>query len=143
MTFAALLQAIDALAVPPTGESGDVAVPATPASIAHAKRWLTDTHEEVWCQTPYNVAQIAPDGEGGVCLQWCVGKRKITIYVMDEEAWYLQNWDRMANGQMTDGDAEALEERRRIFAWLVEQADISSTEARLTRPAVSEDTQAG
>jgi hypothetical protein len=49
----------------------------------------------------------------------------------------------MANGQMTDGDAEALKERRRIFAWLVEQEGVSTTEARLTRPTVSEENRAG
>lgn len=142
MTFNALLREIDALAAPREGVHGDEAVPATPASIAHAKRWLTDTHEQVWCQTPYNAAQIAPDGEVGVCLQWCVGKRKITVYVVDKEAWYLQIWDRMANGQMTDGDAEPLEERQRIFAWLVEQEEVSPTEARPTQPDVSEDNRA-
>src|ERR1051326_3185171 len=142
MTFAALLQAIDALEAPRAGEHGDEAVPATPASIAHAKQWLTKTHQEVWCQTPYNAAQISPDGEGGVCLLWCAGKRKITVYVVDEEAWYLQVWDRMANGQMTDGDAEPLEERRRIFAWLVEPEEVSTTEARPPRPSVSEENRA-
>ena len=87
MTFAALLQEIDALATRPEGVKREYAMPATPTSIAHAKRWLTDTHEEVWCQTPYNPAQIGPDNEGGVCFQWWSGKRKITVYVVDEEAW--------------------------------------------------------
>jgi len=142
MTLDALLRAIDALAAPRAGAHADEAVPATPASIAHAKRWLTDTHEGVWCQTPYNAAQVAPDGEGGVCLQWCAGKRKITVYVVDEEAWYLQVWDRMANGQMTDGDAEPIEERHRIFAWLVEPEEVGHTEVRPPRPANSEENRA-
>jgi hypothetical protein len=128
MTFAALLQEIDALAFGREGGNGPDALPATPASIAHAKRWLTDTHEEVWCQTPYNAAQIGPDGEGGVCFQWRCGKRKITVYVVDNEAWYLQVWDRMANGQITDGDAVPLEVRERIFKWLVEEEAASSYE---------------
>jgi hypothetical protein len=121
-----LLQQIDALAASPERVNRHGAMPATPGSIAHAKRWLADTHEEVWCQTPYNAAHIGPDGEGGVCFQWWCGKRKITVYVVDDEAWYLQVWDRMANGQITDGDAEPLEVRERIFKWLVEEEAASS-----------------
>jgi hypothetical protein len=120
MTFAALLRTLDALATLPEGGKGDLAVPVTPTSIARAKQWLTDTHEEVWCQTPYNTPQIASDEEGGVCLQWRSGMRKITVFVADEEAWYLQVWDRMENSLISDGDAEPIEERKRIFAWLVD-----------------------
>jgi hypothetical protein len=87
------------------------------SAVIHAKQWITDLFREVadlgWIKP--NVTG-GPDGE--VVFEWWYGQRKLTIYIGELSAEYIQVWGANVDAKITDGDIESVRECRSLWTWL-------------------------
>jgi len=62
---------------------------------------------------------VIADAHGDVVFEWWHGKKKLTVYIEDESAEYVQVWETDIHSEMSNGDAEPIGTRRSLWLWLV------------------------
>ena len=88
-------------------------------AIKHAENWVTRLYLEVadmgrvWIKP-----NVIADANGDVVFEWWYGKKKLTVYIGDESAEYVQVWGTNIHSDMSDGDAEPISKCRAIWLWL-------------------------
>src|SRR5713226_755347 len=80
-----------------------------PDAIKHAENWVTRLYLEVadmgrvWIKP-----NVIADANGDVVFEWWYGKKKLTVYIGEESAEYMQVWGANIHSDMSDGDAEPI-----------------------------------
>ncbi len=57
------------------------------------------------------------DAEGEVVFEWWHGNKKLTVYIGDDSAEYVQVWGTDRHSEMSDGDAEILNLSQVSLLW--------------------------
>lgn len=87
-------------------------------AVVHAGQWITDFFREVadlgWIQP-----NVTSGPEGEVVFEWWSGERKLTIYVGEQAAEYVQVWGTDIHAKITDGVIESIHARRLLWMWLI------------------------
>jgi hypothetical protein len=105
------------------GWNGYDALPPDPHAVAHAQDWIVKLFLEVadlgrlWIQP-----NVIADANGEVVFEWWYGTKKLTVYIADESAEYIQVWGTAIHSQMSDGDAEPISTCRALWLWLTRGA---------------------
>ncbi len=88
--------------------------------VTYAKNWIKKLFLEVdklgllWVNP-----HIATNADGEVVFEWWYGTRKLTIYIEDECAEYIQVWGNDMNSAISDGDANTSMICRSLWIWLL------------------------
>ena len=102
-----------------TGWNGSDCLAPDPDAIKHAEVWVTRLYLEVadmgrvWVKP-----NVIADANGDVVFEWWHGKKKLTVYIGDESAEYVQVWGTDIHSEMSDGDAEPISKCRALCLWL-------------------------
>jgi hypothetical protein len=89
-------------------------------AVLHAENWIVRLFLEVadlgltWIQP-----NVIADANGDVVFEWWHGKKKLTVYIEDESAEYIQIWGTNIHSEMSNGDAEPISTCRSLWLWLV------------------------
>lgn len=90
-----------------------------PVSINKAKHWVASMRRDaINCRCVWVPPHVSTNENGDVTFEWWNGRRKLTVYVEPEHAWYIKSWGADIHSEMSDGTAESLEERQDIWSWL-------------------------
>ncbi len=90
-----------------------------PNAIAHAESWIVSLFETVddlgllWIKP-----SVTPSPEGEVVFEWWYREKKLTIYVGDQRADYVQVWGTDIHAKITDGEIESIDDCRSLWMWL-------------------------
>lgn len=101
------------------GWNGYDSLAPNPDAVAHAENWIVRLFLEVadvgrvWIQP-----NVIADAEGEVVFEWWYGKKKLTVYIGDDNAEYVQVWGTDIHSEMSDGDAEPISKCRSLWLWL-------------------------
>jgi hypothetical protein len=103
------------------GWNGYDSLAPNPDAIKHAEAWVTRLYLEV-AEMDMGRTWIKPnviaDANGDVVFEWWYGKKKLTVYIGDESAEYVQVWGTDIVSEMSDGDAEPISKCRALWLWL-------------------------
>jgi len=89
-------------------------------AILHAENWIMRLFLEVagggltWVQP-----NVIAGAHGDVVCEWWNGKKKLTVYIEDENAEYVQVWGTNIHSEMSNGDAEPISTCRSLWLWLL------------------------
>lgn len=103
----------------PNWNGYDVLAP-NPDAVAHAESWVISLFQIVsdsdlaWIKPSVTAS---PDGE--VVFEWRCERKKLTIYVGDQNVDYVQVWGTDIHAKITDGDIDSLEDAELCWMWLV------------------------
>jgi hypothetical protein len=75
-----------------------------PASEGNSRTWIKPN--------------VIADANGNVVFEWWYGKKKLTVYIEDESAEYVQVWGADIRSEMSNGDAEPISTCRALWLWL-------------------------
>ncbi len=101
------------------GWNGYDSLAPNPDAVAHAEHWIISLFLEVadlgriWIKP-----NVIADAEGEVVFEWWCGKKKLTVYIGDESAEFVQVWGTDIHSEMLDGDAESISMCRSLWLWL-------------------------
>ena len=105
----------------PANWDGEGAVPPTAVAVGHAIEWLAGLYESLARKGGAWLAPLISDSaDGGVMFEWWANKRKITVYIWDRHAEYIQVWGPNIRDQMHEGPAEPIENFMPVWSWLTE-----------------------
>ncbi len=102
------------------GWNGFDSLAPNPDAVLHAENWIVRLFLEVadvgltWIQP-----NVIADANGDVVFEWWYGKKKLTVYIEDESAEYVQVWGTNIHSEMSNGDAEPISTCRSLWLWLV------------------------
>jgi len=103
----------------PNWNSYDALAP-DPDAVAHAKSWIVNLFRLVenlgmlWIKP-----NVTASPEGEVVFEWRHGVKKLTIYIGDQSADYVQVWGTDIHAKITDGDIESISNLQLLWVWLV------------------------
>lgn len=107
------LAAIFGLCDQPT-EDGD-ALPDV-ATLLHATEWITRLWEQTGkLNSPWLKPHIVASPRGEVVFEWWHNEKSLTVFVSNERAEYMLSWGADIHEEMSDGDADSNEARRRLW----------------------------
>jgi hypothetical protein len=90
-----------------------------PEAVLHSEIWIKKLFLEVAdLGRPWMKPNVIADANGDVVFEWWYGKKKLTIYIEDESAEYVQVWGTDVHSEMLDGDAESISMCRSLWLWL-------------------------
>ena len=110
---------IDNLLTWNAGWNGYDSLAPNPDAVVHAGNWIVRLYLEVadlgltWIQP-----NVIADANGDVVLEWWHGKKKLTIYIGEESAEYVQVWGIDIHSELADGDAEPISTCCALWLWL-------------------------
>ena len=85
----------------------------------HAENWIVRLYlEAAELGRPWIKPNVIADAEGEVVFEWWYGKKKLTVYIGDESAEYIQVRGPDRHSEMSDGDAEPISVCRSLWLWL-------------------------
>ena len=61
---------------------------------------------------------VIADANGNVVFEWWHSKKKLTVYIEEESAEYVQVWGTNIHSEMSNGDAEPIGMCRSLWLWL-------------------------
>lgn len=109
------LAAIFGLCAQPT-EEGDV--PPGTAQLLHATEWITRLWEQtVQLNAPWLRPHVVASPRGEVVFEWWQNEKSLTVFVSGDHAEYVLSWGADIHEEMSDGNADSNEDRRRL--WLI------------------------
>ena len=91
-----------------------------PDALVHAEHWIARLFLEVadlgrvWIKP-----NVIADANGDVVFEWWHGKKKLTVYIEDESAEYVQVWGTDVDAKITDGSIESMSDSRELWMWLI------------------------
>jgi hypothetical protein len=62
---------------------------------------------------------VTASGDGEVVFEWRRGVKKLTIYIGNQSAEYVEDWGPDMNAEMEDGYANSSNTRRSLWQWLM------------------------
>lgn len=90
-----------------------------PNAIAHAESWIVSFFETVEdLGLPWIKPSVTPSPEGEVVFEWWYREKKLTIYVGDQSADYVQVWGIDVHAKITDGEIKSIDDCRSLWMWL-------------------------
>jgi len=101
------------------GWNGYDSLAPNPDAVSHAENWIVRLFLEVadlgftWVQP-----NVIADANGDVVFEWWHSKKKLTVYIGDDSAGYVQVWGTDIHSEMSDGDAEPISTCRALWLWL-------------------------
>ena len=102
-----------------SGWNGYDALAPNPDAILHAENWVVRLFLEVAdLGRPWITPNVIADANGDVVFEWWYGKKKLTVYIEDESAEYVQVWGPDIHSEMSNGDAEPISTSRALWLWL-------------------------
>ncbi len=88
-------------------------------AVLHAESWIVQLLLEVAdLGLPWIQPNVIADANGDVVFEWWYGERKLTVYIEDESAEYVQFWETNIHSEMSHGDAEPTSTCRSLWLWL-------------------------
>ena len=88
-------------------------------AVVHAENWIVRLYlEAAELGRPWIKPNVIADAEGEVVFEWWYGKKKLTVYIGDESAEYIQVRGPDRHSEMSDGDAEPISVCRSLWLWL-------------------------
>jgi hypothetical protein len=103
------LAQIDNLLTWGAGWNGYDSLAPDPDAVAHAENWITRLYREMADSGhTWIMPNVIADASGDVVFEWWYGKKKLTVYIGDESAEYVQVWGADIHSGMSDGDAESI-----------------------------------
>jgi hypothetical protein len=87
-------------------------------AIAFAKQWVEKTYlilPKLW-----TIPHVTANEDGEVVLEWSKGKKRLLVYISDQDAGYIMAWGPSITSEMTDGEAMSEQSRGQILAWLLD-----------------------
>ena len=101
------------------GWNGYDSLAPNPDAVLHAENWIVRLFLEVadlgrvWIKP-----NVIADADGEVVFEWWNGPKKLTVYIGDESAEYIQVGGPDIHSEMSDGDAEPMSVCRSLWLWL-------------------------
>src|SRR5258706_12457137 len=101
------------------GWNGYDALAPDPDAVVHARNWIVRLFLEaadlgrVWIKP-----NVIADADGEVVFEWWNGPKKLTVYIGDESAEYIQVWGSDIHSEMSSGNAESISVCRSLWLWL-------------------------
>lgn len=101
------------------GWNGYDAVAPDPVAVSHAEDWIVELFLEVAnLGLPWIQPNVVADADGNVVFEWWNDKKKLTVYIEENNAEYVQVWGLDIHSEMANGDAEPASTRRTLWLWL-------------------------
>lgn len=101
------------------GWNGYDALAPDPKAVSHAEDWIVGLFlETANLGRPWIQPNVVADADGNVVFEWWNGKKKLTVYIGENSAEYVQVWGIDIHSEMADGDAEPVSSRRTLWLWL-------------------------
>jgi len=89
-------------------------------AVLHAENWIMQLFLEVAdLDLPWIQPNVIADANGYVVFEWWYGEKKLTVYIEDGSAEYVQFWGTNIHSEMSNGDAEPISTCRSLWMWLV------------------------
>lgn len=101
------------------GWNGYNSLAPNPDAVVRAENWIVQLFLEVadsgltWIQP-----NVIADANGDVVFEWWYGKKKLTVYIGEESAEYIEVWGTDIHSEISDGDAEPISTCRSLWLWL-------------------------
>lgn len=90
-----------------------------PQAVEHAVGWISTLYTETSdLGLPWLEPNVTASVDREVVFEWWHGGRKLTVYVGDRSAEYVQVWGVDVDQDMAEGSAEGRDARRRVWRWL-------------------------
>ncbi len=86
-------------------------------AILYATSWISNFYTLV-TDSDWSNPNVTAGAQGEVVFEWWNGPKKLTVYVSDQNAEYVQVWGPDIYTDMADGDAKSIEVCRELWAWL-------------------------
>lgn len=91
-----------------------------PDAVVHAESWIVSLFQTVLnVGLPWINPNTTASPEGEVAFEWRHRDKKLTVYVGDESADYMQVWGTDIHAKISDGDAEPIINFFSLWRWLV------------------------
>src|SRR6266851_3860845 len=91
-----------------------------PNAVAHAESWIVSLFQTILnVGLPWIKPNTTASPEGEVAFEWRNGEKKLTVYVGDGSADYMQVWGTDIHAKISDGDAEPINNFLQLWGWLV------------------------
>ena len=95
------------------------ALPPDPHAVMHAKSWIMSLFQKVEdLGLPWIKPSVSASPEGEVVFEWRYNKKKLTIYVGEQNIDYVQVWGTDIHSEMSNGNAEPMSTCRMLWLWL-------------------------
>ncbi len=101
------------------GWNGYDSLAPSPEAVLQAENWITRLYREVadaghtWIKP-----NVIADASGDVVFEWWYSNKKLTVYIGDKSAEYVQVWGADIQSEMSNGDAEPISTCRALWLWL-------------------------
>lgn len=103
------------------GWDGYDALAPNPNAVKHAHEWIRKLFlQAVDLDRPWLKPNVTASSEGEVLFEWWRGRKKLTVYVGDQNAVYVQVWGANIDTEMAEGDAEPVSACRMLWTWLTD-----------------------
>ncbi|HYT41152.1 MAG TPA: hypothetical protein VEP90_02295 [Methylomirabilota bacterium] len=87
------------------------------SAIMHATSWISKFYYLV-TGLDWISPNVTAGSQGEIVFEWWRGVKKLTVYISNRNAEYVQVWGPDINTDMNDGDAEPIETCRMLWVWL-------------------------
>lgn len=89
-------------------------------AVDHALAWISALHTDASdLGLPWLEPNVTASADGEVVFEWWHGGKKLTVYVGDGSAEYVQVWGADVDQDMVEGNADGRDTRCRLWRWLV------------------------
>jgi hypothetical protein len=102
-----------------TGWNNYDALAPDPDAVVRARNWILRLFLEaaalgrVWMKP-----NVIADADDEVVFEWWNGPKKLTVYIGDDSAEYIEVWGPDIHSEMSSGDAESINVCRSLWLWL-------------------------
>jgi hypothetical protein len=89
-------------------------------AVIHAMDWINQFFLEVMdLEEDWIRPNVTASGDGEVVFGWRCGPKRLTMYIGEKSAEYVQAWGIDMEKDMDDGDADLTSTRQSLWKWLV------------------------
>jgi hypothetical protein len=89
-------------------------------AVVYAMKWVNQFFLEVMdLEEDWMKPNVTASGDGEVILGWRRGPKRLTIYIGEKSAEYVQAWGIDMEKDMDDGDADLTSTRQSLWKWLM------------------------
>ncbi len=86
-------------------------------AILYAVSWLSNFYTLV-AHSDWENPNVTAGAQGEVVFEWWRGPKKLTVYISNQSAEYVQVWGPDIYTEMVDGGAKSIETCRELWTWL-------------------------
>jgi hypothetical protein len=88
------------------------------AAIVNAWLWAIGLFQAV-ADLGWIKPNVTGGPDGGVVFEWWYGRRKLTVYIEEQDIEYVQVWGTDVDAEITSGDIGSMAEARELWMWLI------------------------